>query len=74
MHNFRFHLGGTAMNADNKPQAQDSTESGRAQEPRESVLTRVRAAAHDLGERVRKALGRDDDTRPPGFNGLMLVA
>ncbi|MDY3560642.1 hypothetical protein R5W23_001888 [Gemmata sp. JC673] len=40
----------------------------------EGVFARIRAVACDIGERVRKALGRDDDTRPPGFNGLMLVA
>lgn len=43
-------------------------------EPRPSLRARVQNLAHDLVEKMRKALGDDSDRRPPGFNGLMLVA
>ncbi|HEY1189028.1 MAG TPA: hypothetical protein VGE74_15345 [Gemmata sp.] len=43
-------------------------------EPREGVLARVQAVAHEFAARVRRALGHNDDSQPPGFNGAMLVA
>lgn len=62
------------MHADDTRHAQEHPDGAHEQDSRLGVVARVRAAASDLSERLRKALGHDDDPRPPGFNGAMLVA
>lgn len=60
--------------ATNEPRDPKPPNTAATSEPRPSLRARVQNLAHDLVEKVRKALGDDSDRRPPGFNGLMLVA